>query len=80
MKYEKPKCECGEELVFEKELVYTQYYKITKDGKIYEKPFQKTDCYRTGSIGILICLKCGNEYEWTMQKEDSQIIRHKFIW
>jgi hypothetical protein len=66
MKYEKPKCNCGEELIYVTTAVYQVDYKITNNGVRYIYPFYKGSSYTDG-CAELRCQKCGNRYESDFQ-------------
>lgn len=68
MIYEKPKCDCGNELVlisYESRAVLT---KIKKNGEEYSKPFKKE---KPGTLEInnLYCLDCDIEYMYYEDRE-----------
>ncbi|HDR6957837.1 MULTISPECIES: hypothetical protein [Bacillus cereus group] len=74
-KYEKPMCDCGEELVFQVEEYAEVTYKIKKDGKLSKirkfKPIGMSVNY-----GRLHCQKCGNSYEYDYDLEGEE--KHKY--
>lgn len=72
VKYEKPKCDCGEDLVVHY-VDYVQYeQKIKKDGTLYKKKDVMGDNVRH-SVDILYCKKCMNSYEsdWDLYGENA---------
>lgn len=63
MKYKKPKCECGGNLVFIEERIHEAQSNITNEGD-----FSKKSKVRIKDIGVsganwLGCDECGLEYE-----------------
>lgn len=81
MAYQKPMCECGEELVYEVEKIVTLQYKIKKDGRRYAKPI--IDRYAsngyTDGFGRLVCPECSAKYEYNMFFKDGRFIRDEQI-
>lgn len=77
MSYKKPVCDCGKELVWWEQAVYTETYKISQFGlktkkKVYSMPEGALNYQR------LHCIDCGSEYEI---KEDGKgrIIRGELL-
>lgn len=63
MEYKKPKCDCGEELVWYQEKVCGQYYKIKNTGERYVRSIPRKK-YPGGTLYEgLECLRCNNDYE-----------------
>jgi hypothetical protein len=82
MKYEKPKCDCREELYIYSWREREDYYKITKDGRMSSKPFIiGTDHANPSHWGFLECLKCGNKYEidWNKNIFNGKYLRGELI-
>ncbi|WP_199426949.1 hypothetical protein [Thermaerobacillus caldiproteolyticus] len=72
MIYEKPKCDCGEELIYY-ECRSTEYlFKIRKDGEIYKKPFSNSGDHFEYSG--LKCVKCDICYHPELSS-DGKLIR-----
>ena len=69
MPYEKPKCECGGELYFYQELVYTLETKINKNGLRNKRPIKNQHGQLGSNWERLQCEKCPKEWNFT---EDSK--------
>lgn len=71
MKYEKPKCDCGEELVIWKSYLVLKKWTIKKNGKMSKYPIIMDENSESGLT--LKCLKCDKEYWY--QEIDGRIYR-----
>ncbi|EOO44222.1 hypothetical protein CN553_12710 [Bacillus cereus] len=74
--YEKPMCDCGEELVFQVEEYVSATYKIKKDGRLSKKRKYEP----TGTLvnwGRLYCQKCGNSYEYDYDLKGEEKLKYK---
>jgi hypothetical protein len=60
MKYLKPKCDCGADLIYVCEVMYEETQKIKKDGTL-AKIISKCSTGVSGAE-FLECIKCDNEY------------------
>lgn len=77
MPYEKPRCDCGEELVLCADVVVTKFYKITKIGKESKRVY---DTLPTEMINgtRLQCEECLAIYDYSFDKKE-RIIRNEQI-
>lgn len=65
MKYEKPKCDCGEELVVSRDKYITVQFKINKSGTEAQKPFYQTKLgFNEEGFIALVCPKCNTAYNF----------------
>lgn len=71
--YKKPKCDCGEELVYWTQPVQTLVYKINKSGRKAKKPC-RNGILIEGCVDRLVCDKCESEYDIEFD-EKSRVIR-----
>lgn len=72
-KYEKPKCDCGEKLLYWTQPVQTLLYKINKNGRQAKNPCSY-GVSGEGCIDRLICNTCDSEYDIEFD-EKSRVIR-----
>jgi hypothetical protein len=72
MKYEKPKCDCGEELVYNRVVRVSKYFKLNNDGYI-EKLLSEWDLKDSQQKDLLYCDNCRKEYE--CEEADGQYYR-----
>lgn len=78
MKYEKPKCDCGKELVVSREQFIEVRFKINKNGSESKNPFSKTKPgFNEDGFNALICPYCNSSYEFFF--EDNRIYRGEKI-
>ncbi|MFW9879634.1 MAG: hypothetical protein ACFFG0_41695 [Candidatus Thorarchaeota archaeon] len=65
-KYQKPKCDCGEELILKEEVIYLESRKINANGEASKR--SSKDFFYGGHNGVswLECPKCRNEYNIDM--------------
>ncbi|QJD87886.1 hypothetical protein [Cohnella herbarum] len=63
MEYEKPKCECGTDLVVRMDKIAEFEFAIKKDGRISKKG-KRVTAFSQSNWGSLHCNKCGNIYEF----------------
>lgn len=80
MKYQNPKCECGEELIIYSEYIVLEETAIANAGKESKRPFASTDT----AVGDSGCkrLECNNSrsyYEIYFDK-DGRITRGKLLY
>jgi len=75
MKYLKPKCECGENLVYIEERTHEDRYAINRYGEtINKRKRHRSDIGLTGA-SWLECLKCQKEYDIDYEEDGNKIIR-----
>lgn len=72
MAYEKPKCECGDELAYWSQPIYTRIMDITKRGKLAKKEYLSYDDEYVWAR--LRCFSCDSEY-WIEYDEKERLIR-----
>lgn len=65
MTYQKPICNCGGELYFYQELVYTLETKINKDGKRSKRPIKNEHGQLGSNWERLHCQNCCKEWDFT---------------
>lgn len=68
MEYIKPKCDCGNELMYMESTVNKKLYMINKDGIIGESAYHST--YVVGFNPKLYCLKCKVRFELCLDEEN----------
>jgi hypothetical protein len=75
MAYQKPKCECGNDLIYYTSHSIEVWHDINSSGKIKVKPFKTQVSPMSTQDEILICKneECDNEY--VVHWEDGQLIR-----
>lgn len=72
MAYEKPKCECGEDLYHWSQPIYTRIVAITKRGKFSK--IEDLEYQHANTWDRLKCLECYSEY-WIDYDEKDRVIR-----
>jgi hypothetical protein len=77
MRYQKPSCDCGGELLFV-EIEHTEvHYKITKKGSQSKKVYDKVEKFGTDEQSMK-CEDCGSRYPWTYDENGRIIISDKW--
>jgi hypothetical protein len=76
MTYQKPICDCGEELVLQVNAVVEVEYKINKDGRLSKKRKQNSGLQEQG-WGWLYCYKCGNHYDYNYSFRGEEAFKFK---
>ncbi|MFY0519361.1 hypothetical protein ACOMCU_16260 [Lysinibacillus sp. UGB7] len=71
MEYQKPLCECSEELLV-LDNVHSNNYRITKDGKVSKRKIGKPA--KEGWGNELFCENCGNVYALD-EDEQKRVVR-----
>lgn len=66
MKYKKPVCECGNELVYICDVKYTQWFKINMNGRVRKKPYIEHQIHTDAFFECLWCSKCNCEYDYEL--------------
>lgn len=79
MKYIKPKCECGENLVIVEERTYERIYNITRNGDLSDKKRIRKRDVLLADVGLagsswLECNQCHKEYDIDYD-DNNRIIR-----
>jgi hypothetical protein len=74
--YEKPKCECGNELFLYTQSVYGEITKVTNRGKLFKK--QRSYYERGGVDARLRCGDCWREYEIDHDSKERIVRGHVF--
>jgi hypothetical protein len=69
--YEKPKCDCGRELMVSEMVSFEKFYNIKKDGKPCKKPNDTTKGFI--QEGNLWCSKCCETYAIDYDEKDRLI-------
>jgi hypothetical protein len=69
---EKPKCECGEDLIYNKIIKVSKYFELDDNGYIKQK-LSEWDIKDSQKIDLLYCNKCKEEYE--CEEADGQYYR-----
>ncbi|QVK19721.1 hypothetical protein KHQ81_15855 (plasmid) [Mycoplasmatota bacterium] len=72
-KYQKPVCDCGEELVYINNQFKQTRRRVTKDGKI-SKNILGTHYNSTDDPEYLCCLECGKTYNY-LYDDEYRIVR-----
>ncbi|MNZ96470.1 hypothetical protein D3C78_1156630 [compost metagenome] len=68
--YEKPKCDCGDDLIYWVQEAVTVTRNITKAGKIGKHENVERVGEGSGNLSRLSCPSCGKEYEWDFDEKD----------
>jgi hypothetical protein len=71
MSYKKPKCDCGEELIFWSQPVYTVVHFINTNGKKSKRTLM--DYAGEGIYERLKCEECDKEYDFEFDEKDRVI-------
>ena len=74
--YHKPKCDCGDDLVYQEERVYLVTTKITQKGKLFKK--HTMSHIENASEDRLHCRKCFSEYR-VLKDNKGRVIRGDII-
>lgn len=75
MVYQKPKCDCGTDLIWWSQPVFTVRYHINKNGKKAKNPIKLGKSYEGETVyERLTCVNCDKEYEIEFDDRD-RIIR-----
>ncbi|WP_064199050.1 hypothetical protein [Brevibacillus brevis] len=75
MAYEKPRCDCGEELFHFDQVVYSEERGIRRDGKLKAKVlFRGIEGSYSAHGAFLYCNHCRNQYDYDFDEKD-RIIR-----
>jgi hypothetical protein len=61
MKYEKPKCDCGSDLLYNRVVKVSKYFLIDEEG--YLKFQSEWDIKDSQRVDLLYCNNCKEEYE-----------------
>ncbi len=86
VKYIKPICDCGTELIFNVDLIIPSVdFKINKNGQLAKVPIRKTTLKLAthSNWGRLVCPSCDNEYETNMKfdgEDKGKILRDDRIY
>lgn len=67
MSYEKPECDCGEDLIYFSQHFYDIRRKIRKDGQLYK--YRNLFAHGGFMHERLICEKCSDAYEVDMDSK-----------
>src|SRR5512138_57477 len=62
MKYEKPKCDCGEELIYNKTCRVSSYFSLDDNGFV-KQCLSRWDVIGSEQVDSLYCNKCKKVYE-----------------
>lgn len=71
--YQKPKCKCGNELIYWVQTYITIERKITEKGKISKRRYVEEAGEGEGVLQRLRCNVCGEEYEYTFDDKGRYI-------
>jgi len=74
--YEKPKCECGTELVVRMDKIAEFEFTIKKNGRISKKGKRVTS-FSQNNWGSLHCNNCGNRYEFNYDLMGQEAFKFK---
>lgn len=76
MRYQKPKCDCGEELLFCVDEVITVFYKITQNGEESKRKFDRMPSV-SHQAHRLSCPDCNRLYDYSFD-EQNRIVRKDY--
>lgn len=74
--YQKPICDCGEELILQIDEVVEVEYRIKKDGTL-SKRGTKTGTIAAANWGRLYCPKCENLYDYNYNFRGEDAFKYK---